>query len=127
MGLTDVMTLHEEEVLTGTFYSRIPETPQDVGEKFHYDIVDESDKSYSRLLDNIKDDRAILTIKTDDKIDFNTTGYVVTQDGLFWQITGVLTKVINNTTKEALRMLKETVQTAKFIRLLNYDNPWELK
>ena len=127
MGLTDVMTIHDEEVMTGTYYARLPSNPRDLGEEFHYDIVDESDKAYSRILDNLKGERTVLTIKTDDKIDVKVTGYVATQDGLFWQVTGIVTRIVHPDTKQALRLLKETVQTAKIIRLIDYDNPYELK
>lgn len=127
MGLTDVMTIHDEEVMTGTYYARLPSNPRDLGEEFHYDIVDESDKAYSRILDNLKGERTVLTIKTDDKIDVKVTGYVATQDGLFWQVTGVITRIVHPDTKQALRLLKETVQTAKIIRLIDCDNPYELK
>ena len=127
MGLTDTMTLHEDEVLSATYYERLPENPRDNGVPFHYDIVDESDRAYAKLLDNLKTERTVLTIKTDDKVDVKIGGYISTQDGMFWQVSGVITRYVNEHTKQALRMLKETVQTAKIIRLLDCDNPWELR
>ena len=99
MGLTDCMKLHYEEVLQGTYYEKYPELPKDSGIGFHYDIVNESDSSYAKLLDNIKTESTILTIKSDDDIEFKTTGYIATQDGMFWQIQGVLTKYKQENTK----------------------------
>ena len=127
MGLTDVLKLHFEERLSATYYPIIPETPKDGGEFFHYDIINESDRAYATMLENIKTDRTVMTIKTDDKIEFKTTGYIATQDGLFWQIDGIIKAVKHENTKEALRFLKETVQTAYIMRLTEVDNPWELK
>ena len=127
MGLTDVLKLHFEERLSATYYPSIPETPQTVNELFHYDIVNESDRQYAKLLDNIKTEATIMTIKTDDKVEFKTTGYIATQDGLFWQIQGVIKNLKHENTQEALRFLKETVQTSYIIRLVEVDNPWELK
>lgn len=127
MGLTDVLKLHYEERLEGTYYPRMPENPRDKNETFYYDIVNESDKSYAKLLNNIQTEATLLTIKTNDKIDFKTTGYVATQDGLFWQISGVIKNLKHDNTLEALRVLKETVQTSYIIRLIEVDNPWGLK
>lgn len=127
MGLTDVLKLHFEERLSATYYPRMPENPRDNSESFHYDIVNESDRQYAKLLNNIQTEATVMTIKTDDKIDFKTTGYIATQDGLFWQIQGVIKNLKHENTKEALRFLKETVQTSYIIRLVEVDNPWELK
>lgn len=127
MGVTDEMKLHYEERLSATYYPSIPETPQTTGVRFLYDIINESDRQYAKLLDNIKTEATVMTIKTDDKIEFKTTGYIATQDGLFWQIQGVIKNLKHENTKEALRFLKETVQTSYIIRLIEVDNPWELK
>lgn len=127
MGVTDEMKLHFEEVLIGTYYEKYPELPRDKGVKFGYDIVDESDRQYAKLLDNIKGERTVITIKTDDDIDFKTTGYIATQDGGFWQIMGVVKYIKHQNTKEALRFLKTTIQTSRIMRLIEVENPMELK
>ena len=118
MGLSDEMKLHYEEVLQGTYYSVYPELPRDKGVGFHYDIIDESDRQYAKLLDNIKGERTVITIKTDDDIDLKTTGYIATQDGGFWQIMGVVKYIKHQNTKEALRFLKTTIQTSRIMRLI---------
>ena len=51
MGVTDEMKLHFEEVLTGTYYEKYPELPRDKGVRFGYDIINESDRQYAKLLD----------------------------------------------------------------------------
>lgn len=127
MGVTDEMKLHFEEVLTATYYEKYPELPRDKGVRFGYDIVDESDRQYAKLLDNIKGERTVITIKTDDDIDFKTTGYIATQDGGFWQIMGVVKYIKHQNTKEALRFLKTTIQTSRIMRLIEVENPMQLK
>ncbi|MBO7214004.1 MAG: hypothetical protein J6V66_00755 [Clostridia bacterium] len=127
MDFLDSMKIMDEEVLTGTYFEQIPETPKDKGVFFEYDIVDESDKSYARLLNNIQTEETFQTIKTDDSIDFKVKGYVVTQDGLLWQIAGIIKRLKHDGNKEALRIIKETIQTSRIIRLTQVENPWELR
>lgn len=127
MGVTDEMKLHFEEVLTGTYYEKYPELPRDKGVRFGYDIIDESDRQYAKLLDNIKGERTVITIKTDDDIDFKTTSYIATQDGCFWQIMSVVKYIKHQNTKEALRFLKTTIQTSRIMRLIEVENPMQLK
>ena len=116
-----------EEVLTGTYYVRRPLTTQDVGIRFNYDIVDESDRSYSTLLNNIEEVYEIQTIKTSDLKDVNVKGYVVTQDGVMWQVSGAIKRLINQNSKQALRFLKRTNETEYIMRLVKVENPWGLK
>ncbi len=127
MDFLDAMTIMDAEVLTGTYYAKQPKTPSDNGITFDYDIVDESDRSYARMLDNIRTERGVQTISTDDKVPFKIKGYVVTQDGTFWQIAGIIKRVKHEDNKEALRLIKETIQTRYIIRLIEHENPWELK
>ena len=127
MDFLDLLTIKDEEVLTGTYYKRRPKTTADEGISFSYDIVDESDRNYSKLLDNLKTEQVMQTIKTNDLCGFKTKGYVVTQDGRFWTITGIITRLVKRENKQALRVLKQTIETEYVIRLLQVDNPMELK
>ena len=45
MDFLDLLTVKDEEILTGTYYARRPITPQDQGIRFAYDIVDPNDRS----------------------------------------------------------------------------------
>ena len=116
----------DEEVLQGTYYSKRPKTPKDKGVLFSYDLVDPNDKTYAKLLDNIKTDRATLTIKTNDTCGFAIGGYISSQDGDFWQINGI-SKKYKDDCKHALRLLRNTVETEYVLRLINVENPMELK
>lgn len=127
MGLTDVMTLHYEEVLTGTWYEKKPRQPKDKGVSFHYDIIDEKDSSYATLLNNIQTEETVQTIKTDDKIDIKVNSFIATQDGLLWQVAGVIKRLKSEGTEQALRLMKETIQTTRIIRLIQVENTMGLK
>lgn len=127
MDFLDLLTIKDEEVLTGTYYNRRPKTTADVGISFSYDIVDVSDRNYSKLLDNLQTEQVMQTIKTNDLCGFKTKGYVVTQDGRFWTITGIIERLVKRENKQALRVLRQTIETEYVIRLLQVDNPKELK
>lgn len=127
MDFLDFLTVKDEEVLTGTYYKRRPTTTDDGGVTFNYDVVDESDRAYSALLNTLQTEQAMQTIKTNDLCGFKIKGYVVTQDGVLWQITSILKKIVKPENKQALRILKQTIETEYIIRLLAVDNPMELQ
>ena len=127
MDLLDLITVRTEEVLTGTYYKDFPETPQDIGIEFNYDVVDDSDRSYFKVLDTLQTVQAIQTIKTHDLDDIKVNSYIVTQDGKMWQIRGAVERVINEHNKQALRWQKRTAATEYVIRLVAIENPWGIK
>lgn len=127
MGLTDTMAIQTDEVLTGTYYERKPILPRDSGLPFKYDIIDESDKSYATLLNNLQSEMMVQTIKTKDKIEFKIKSFIVTQDGILWQISGIIKKLKHENTRQALRITRETVQTTRIIRLIAVENPMDLQ
>jgi hypothetical protein len=125
--ILDFLVEREEEVLSGTYYNRMPETTQDVGIPFNYDIVNEKDRRYSTILGNIRADGATSTIKTNDHCGFKINGYIATQDGSFWQVAGLGKHLVKPETKQALRLLKESAETEYVLSLIEVDNPWGIK
>lgn len=126
MGLSDTFTLHYEEVLTGVYWDVLPKTPNISGTSFQYDIVNDFERNYAKLLDNLQADSTVMTIKTDDDITFKVKGYIKTQDGLFWQVSSFIKGYVNENTKYALRLVKESIQTTKIVRLIQIENPYDL-
>lgn len=127
MGYLKFMTDRSEEVLKGTYYKQIPKTPFDSGDKFSYYIVNQSDKTYAKLLDGIEAPIKTLTISTDDvEFGFEINGYIKTQGNELWQITGIVEAPANENTMQALRKHVKTIQTRNIIRLIGVENPWEL-
>lgn len=127
MDFLDLLTVKDEEVLTGTYYARRPITPQDQGIRFAYDIVDPNDRSYHNILNTLNTTMSIQTIKTNDLCGFQVKGYVTLQDGGLWQISGIIKHAVKDGAKQALRLLKQTIETEYVIRLIEVDNPWGLK
>lgn len=127
LDFLDFLQIKDEEVLSGTYYSRRPITTSDKGIRFQYDILDESNKSYTTLLNNLQTETELQTIKTNDMCGFKVKGYVATQDGLLWQISGIIKRLIKPENKQALRILKQTIETEYILRLIKVDNPMELK
>lgn len=125
--LLDLLSGQYDEVLTGTYYTFLPKTMTDSGISFQYDIVNDSDHSYSNVLDSLNTELTTCTLKTNDTCAFKVNSYIATQDGKLWQISGVVKKIINERSKQALRLLKETSETIYLIRLIEVPNPWELK
>lgn len=123
----DLLHQRSEEVLTGTYYDRRPLTPQDVGEAFSYDIVDEPRSAYFNLLQSLNTTMSTQTIKTTDIHDVKVKGYCVTQEGGLWQIQEVVKRIKNPKTKYALRVIQTTIETEYVLRMVEVDNPWELK
>lgn len=126
MDALDFYHIHSHEVLTGTYYNIRPKTDASHGVEFSYDIVDAPDRSYANLIETLHTDKTVSTIKTSDKVDFKVKGYVRTQDGLLWTISGFIKHPISER-KQALRILKETVDTEYVLRLIEVDNPMGLK
>lgn len=123
----DFMAISDEEVLSGTYYPKKPKLPQDKSFSFMYDIVDESNKYYSKILGEIQTEKTTQTIKTNDDCGFKIKGYIVTQDGIMWQIDNLVKRLVKAENKQALRWLKQTVETEYVIRLIEVENPMGLK
>lgn len=126
MDFLDFIVPKDDEVYWGTYYSKRPKSYKNYGIGFAYDVLDPNDKSYSKLLDTLKADKATLTIKTNDMCGFAIGGYIATQDGEFWQINSIL-KRDNPENKQALRILTNTIDTEFVLRLINVENPMDLK
>ena len=134
MSLLDILHDRHEEVLEGTFYADIPklengqwQTTSTIPIYFTYEIVNESDKAYANLINNLEDPATMQTIKTNDKIPAKIGSYIVTQDGKLWTITGFITKVYTDKTKQTMRYMRQAVDEEKIIRLTLQDNPWDVQ
>lgn len=125
--LSEMCAIKDKEYLTGTHYARIPVKTTDAGDKFTYSLLDPRSREYRTIMTNLLVQGRTLAIKTRSSILFKEKGYIVTQDGQFWQIVAVMENPQNENSKQALRFFVETAQTEKTIRLIGVDNPWELK
>lgn len=125
--LLDLLVVKDEEVLTGTYYSRRPQTPLDNGIKFAYDIVDEPRSAYNNILNTLNTVQSFQTIKTNDLCGFEIKGYCVTQEGGLWQIMEIVKRLVTPNSKQALRTIRKSIETVYELRMIEVDNPWGLK
>lgn len=123
----DLITNKVEEVLTATYYERRPITPNDAGTKFAYDIVDEPRSAYGNILNAVNTVVSYQTIKTNDLCGFKVKGYCATQEGGLWQIQEIETHLVSKKNKQALRIVKKSIETVYVLRMTKVDNPWGLK
>lgn len=123
----DLLHVKTEEVLKGTYYDRRPITPQDYGKTFDYDIMDEPRTAYYNMLGTLNTTMSTQTIKSTDDVGFKVKGYCVTQEGGLWQIEEIISRIVSPKSKQALRIIKTTIETEYVLRMIKVDNPWGLK
>lgn len=127
MDLLDFLNIRDKEVCTGTYYDMHPETPQDDGKLFSYEIASSRDVSYYNLITNLNTEQATQMITTNDLQGFRVKGYCALQDGGLWQIMNYVRKPAKSEDSEVLRILKHTSSVEYVIRLVQVDNAWGLE
>ena len=108
----DMLVDTKDEYLTGHFYKRRPRTPEDGKIVFKYKQLDPNSKIFDTVLGNVRADSARYAIETNDHCGFNIGGYIVTQNGLIWEITEVITNEQANGSNNTLRWFT-TAKNAK--------------
>ena len=108
----DLIVNSADEFLTGKFYRRRPVSQDDGAITFHYKQRDPNSRIFSTVLSNVRADSATYAITTNDFQDFNVGGYIVTQNGLIWEIVEVITNEQPKEASDVLRWFK-TAKTAE--------------
>lgn len=111
-----------EETLTGVFYKTRPNYVNDGGITFKYKQLDPNSRVFDKVLSEIRADSARYAIKTNDACGFNIGGYIVTQNGEFWEITEVVTNEEERTTKNALRWFKRVSNSEISVRMIKISD-----
>lgn len=125
--LVDLLEGKFDKTFTGTYYERLPQTPQDYGVALDYEIVDPTERHYQMLFNNVDGNGvASLTIKTNDPLGYKVNSYISTEDGGFFVIESVR-EDRGKTSKEASRYFKEVTGVEWVLRLISHDNPMNLK
>lgn len=122
MDFTDMIVSTFDESLTGYFYKRRPKSHDDGAITFQYKQLDPNSRVFDKVLGNIRADSARYAISTNDDCGFNVGGYIVTQNGLFWQITEVVTNEEQKATKNALRWFKRVTNADTSIRMIQVND-----
>lgn len=102
----DLIINNADEYLTGYYYERRPVSQADGRITFNYRQLDPNSKVFSTVLSNLRADRATYAIATNDFDGFKVGGYVVTQNGLIWEITEVISNEEAKGQNDSLRWFK---------------------
>ena len=125
----DMLVDTKDEYLTGYFYKVRPITPDDGRITFKYKQLDPNSKVFGTVLSNVRADRATYAIKTNDHCGFNIGGYIVTQNGLIWEITEVITNEQVTGSDDVLRWFKTAKNAECSVRMIQINdlfNPKEI-
>ena len=122
MDIVDMLVNSSDEYLTGYYYSRRPKTPEDGKVTFSYKQLDPSSHVFDTVLGNVRSDRSTYAIKTNDDCGFQVGGYIVTQNGLCWTITEVVTNENAEHENAVLRWFREAKNAACSVRMLQVDS-----
>jgi hypothetical protein len=127
MDFIDFMVDSSDEYLTGTFYARRPKTVEDGGINFTYKQLDPNSKRFGKVLGNVRADVANYAIATNDHCGFNIGGYIVTQNGLIWQITEIVTNEEIKGKSDVLRWFTSAENSEQSLRMIQVDNLFEIE
>lgn len=122
MDYIDMLVNSSDKKLTGYFYKRRPKTREDGRITFKYEQLDPNSRVFDKLLDNVRADRAIYAIKTNENISFNVGGYIVTQNGLIWEISEVVTNEQEKGSNEVLRWFTTAKNAECNLRMVQIEN-----
>ena len=122
MDFMDFLVDSTDEYLTGYFYKKRPKSQEDGRIKFNYKQLDPNSRVFGKLLGEVRADRASYAIKTNDMCGFNVGGYIITQNGLIWQITEVITNEESKGSNDALRWFTTAVNAECSVRMVQIDD-----
>lgn len=122
MDIVDMFVNTSDEYLTGYFYARRPKTPEDGRVTFKYKQLDPNARVFDTVLGNVRSDSATYAIKTNDHCGFNVGGYIVTQNGLCWTITEVITNEQVDGENAVLRWFTGAKNAECSVRMLQVDS-----
>lgn len=122
MDFIDMLVDTSNEKLTGYFYKRRPKTPEDGRITFKYEQLNPNSRVFDKVLGNVRADSATYAIKTNDHCGFNVGGYIITQNGLIWEITDVVTNEQAKGSNDVLRWFKTAKNADCNVRMIQIDD-----
>ena len=126
MDVLSILIPHGDQVCTGTYYERMPNTPSDNGISFDYENVDTTEWHYQQLFANVPVKNATsAAIKTVEPLDWKAGSYIATQDGRFYSILAVQ-QDYKSASEQAFRHLSLVPGVHFVIRMTEKENPWGL-
>lgn len=122
MDYIDFLVDTTDEYLTGYFYKKRPISVEDGKITFKYKQLDPNSRVFGKVLGEVRSDRATYAIKTNDQCGFNIGGYIITQNGLIWQITEVITNEEVKGGNDVLRWFKRAKNAECSVRMVQIDD-----
>ena len=122
MDFIDMIVDSSDEFLTGAFYKKRPKYPHDGRITFSYKQYNTNSKIFDTVLGDVRADKATYAISTNDDCDFNVGGYIVTQNGLIWEIVEVVKNEETKANKDVLRWFTKAIDTETNVRMIEIDD-----
>lgn len=122
MDFIDMLVDTSNEKLTGYFYKRRPRTPEDGRITFKYEQLNPNSRVFDKVLGNVRADSELYAIKTNDHCGFNVGGYIITQNGLIWEITEVVTNEQAKGSNDVLRWFRTAKNAECNVRMIRIDD-----
>lgn len=127
MDFIDMLVDKSDKKLTGYFYKFRPKNADDGKIEFSYKQLDPNSRVFDKFLGNIRADSARYAIKTNENCGFNIGGYIVTQNGEFWEITEVVTNEEEKTTQNALHWFKKVSNAETSVRMIKINDLYDVE
>lgn len=127
MDYLDLIRGAYNQFFSGTYYAIMPQTPNDSGIPFHYDMMDPASWSYRKAFGNVmSNDARDTAIKSRDAFSWKVGAYVCLQDGKLYTILAVQQDYAS-INKEVYRTLSIPAGIEYAVRLSEVDNPWGIR
>lgn len=127
MDFIDMIVDTSDEYLTGYYYSRRPKCAEDGRVTFMYKQHNPNSRIFDTVLGNVKADKATYAISTNDDCGFVVGAYIITQNGLIWEIVEVVKNEEVGKKNDALRWFKKAVNAECNIRMIEVDDLYDQK
>ena len=109
MDFIDLIVDSSDEFLTGYYYNRRPLTPDDGRVTFMYKQHNPHSRVFETVLGNVRSDKAMYAVSTNDDCDFLVGAYIHTQNGLYWEIVEVVKNEQTKKNNDVLRWFTKAV------------------
>lgn len=118
MDFIDMIVDSSDEYLTGYYYKRRPKSAEDGRIRFMYKQHNPNSRMFDTVLGNIRADKATYAISTNDDCGFGVGAYIITQNGLIWEIVEVVKNEQAQGCNDGLRWFKKAVDSEINIRMI---------
>lgn len=124
MDFLDLIKPRGDYYFTGYYYDHIPKNAEDGREVFNYKQIDPYSRTFAMVMNTVQTDEKITAIKTRDNLNWQTKGYISTQNGEMWIIDQIIVDEQIHGYEQAVRLMRTPAVTEYLLRLVWVKNPW---